>query len=150
MPLTVRGREILSRVPQTSQPGTTGVGCEIVRHEELCVGCGKCAQNCPSGASTRSELFDVNQLLDAPAGSRRGELGNALRRTMRHEPDGPVEVPARVTVLRTIAYDDELCLGCGTCARGCPAEAIEARPAKADAGSATAAPAPSSSLGMTS
>jgi len=145
MPLTVRGREILSRVPQKSQPGTTGVGCEIVRHEELCVGCGKCAQNCPSGASTRSELFDVRQLLDAPAGSRRGELGDALRRIMQHEPDGPVEVPARVTVLRTIAYDDVLCLGCGTCARGCPAEAIEARPAETDV-----APAASSSLGMTS
>jgi ferredoxin len=131
MPLTVRGREILSRVPQYAQPGTTGVGCEIVRHEELCVGCGKCALNCPSGASARSELFDVRQLLDAPAGSRRGDLGDALRRIMRHEPDGPVEVPPRVTVLRTIAYDDAQCLGCGTCARGCPAEAIEARPPQA-------------------
>ncbi len=50
---------------------------------------------------------------------------------MKHAPDGPVEVPPRVTVLRTIAYDDERCLGCGTCARSCPAEAIEARPPKA-------------------
>ena len=49
-----------------------------------------------------------------------------------HQPDGPVEVPERVTVYRTIIYDDEKCLGCGTCARGCPAEAIEARPPKAD------------------
>ena len=156
MPLTVRGREILSRVPQTAQPGTTGVGCEIVRHEELCVGCGKCAQDCPSGASTRSELFDVCQLLDAPAGSRRGQLGDALRRIMRHEPEGPVEVPARVTVLRTIAYDDELCLGCGTCARGCPAGAIEARPATAGTSAASAqtpsaaAPTTTSTAGATS
>ena len=56
-----------------------------------------------------------------------------MRRIARHAPDGPVEVPPRVTVLRTIVYDDERCLGCGTCARGCPAEAIEARPPKADA-----------------
>ena len=48
-------------------------------------------------------------------------------------PDGPVEVPERVTVYRTIIYDDDKCLGCGTCARGCPADAIEARPPKADA-----------------
>jgi len=138
MPLTNRGREILDRVPGGSLQSTIGVGCEIVRHEELCVGCGKCATNCPSGASSRSDTFDVNQLLDAPAGSRRGELGDALRRIMRHEPDGLVEVPDRVTVLRTIAYDGEKCLGCGTCARGCPADAIEARPPEA-----AAAPTPS-------
>jgi NAD-dependent dihydropyrimidine dehydrogenase PreA subunit len=140
MPLTNRGREILERVPGGSLHSATGVGCEIVRREDLCVGCGKCATNCPSGASKRGDLFDVNQLLDAPAGSRRGDLGDALRRIMRHAPDGPVEVPPRVTVLRTIAYDDELCLGCGTCARGCPAEAIEALPPKAAATPAAVAP----------
>ena len=75
MPLTHRGREILSRVPGGSLQSTVGVGCEIVRHEELCVGCGTCATNCPSGASERGDFFDVNQLLDAPDGSRRGELG---------------------------------------------------------------------------
>ena len=62
----------------------------------------------------------MHQLLDAPDGSRRGELGAALRVLMQHEPDGPVEVPERVTVYRTIVYDDEKCLGCGTCARGLP------------------------------
>jgi len=144
MPLTHRGREILSRVPGGALRSTVGVGCEIVRHEELCVGCGKCATNCPSGASERGAFFDVNQLLDAPADSRRGALGGALRRLMRHEPDGPVEVPERVTVYRTIIYDDGKCLGCGTCVRGCPAAAIEARPPQADAaptGSADPAPA---------
>ena len=133
MPLTHRGREILSRVPGGTLQSTVGVGCEIVRHEELCVGCGKCAGNCPSGASERGALFDVNQLLDAPADSRRGALGGALRRLMRHEPDGPVEVPERVTVYRTIVYDNEKCLGWGTCVRGWPAEAIEARRPQADA-----------------
>ena len=160
MPLTHRGREILSRVPGGSLQSTVGVGCEIVRHEELCVGCGTCAKNCPSGASERGDFFDVHQLLDAPDGSRRGELGAALRRLMRHEPDGPVEVPERVTVYRTIVYDDEKCLGCGTCAaaagrrdrarprgagaRGCPADAIEARPPKAD----TAASQPAAAGGV--
>jgi NAD-dependent dihydropyrimidine dehydrogenase PreA subunit len=139
MPLTSRGRAILNRVPGGVLQSTIGVGCEIVRHEELCVGCGKCATNCPSGASQRGDLFDVGQLLDAPADSRRGALGDALRRIMRHAPDGPVDVPPRVTVLRTIVYDDEKCLGCGTCVHGCPAVAIEARPPKAD--SAPAAPA---------
>jgi ferredoxin len=84
-------------------------------------------------ASRRGDLFDVGQLLDAPAGSRRGAVGDALRRIMRHAPDAPVEVPPRVTVYRTIVYDDEKCLGCGTCVRGCPADAIEARPPQADA-----------------
>lgn len=132
MPLTNRGREILDRVPGGVLHSTAGVGCEIVRHEELCVGCGKCATSCPSGASRRGDLFDVHQLLSAPAGSRRGALGIALRRIARHSPAGPVEVPQRVTVLRTMVYDQDRCLGCGTCARGCPAGAIEARPPRAD------------------
>jgi ferredoxin len=117
-------------VPTASseQRATIGIGCDIVRHEELCVGCGTCAKNCPSGASVRGDHFDVQQLLDAPEGSRRGELGAALRTLMRHAPDGPIEVPERVTVFRTIVHDDDKCLGCGTCARNCPATAIEARP----------------------
>ena len=61
-------------------------------------------------------MFDVDQLLAAPADSRRGELGAALRRIARHEPSGLVEVPERVTVYRTIQYDAEKCLGCGACA----------------------------------
>jgi ferredoxin len=128
MPLTDRGREILERLPATAVRSAGSVGCEIQRHEELCVGCGKCAAACPSGASRRSETFDVCQLLEAPPDTRRGQLGAAVRRLMRHAPDGPIEVPERVTVYRTIAYDADSCLGCGTCARNCPAEAIEALP----------------------
>lgn len=128
MPLTERGRALLSRLPRDLTTGTAGLGCEIVRHEELCVGCGTCARTCPSGASRRGETFDVVQLLDAPGDSRRGALGDALRRIMRHAPGNPIAVPPRVTVYRTILYDAEACLGCGACARGCPASAIEARP----------------------
>jgi formate hydrogenlyase subunit 6/NADH:ubiquinone oxidoreductase subunit I len=138
MPLTNRGREILDRLPAAQPRTSSGIGCEIVRHEELCVGCGTCAKNCPSGASTRGDTFDVRQLLDAPAGSRRGELGAALRRIARRDPAGPVEVPPRVTVYRTIVYDADRCLGCGACARTCPADAIEAvAPRLAPAGEVT-------------
>lgn len=128
MPLTDRGREILKRLPATHARSSGSIGCEIVRHEDLCIGCGTCAKNCPTGASRRGDTFDVQQLLDAPEGSRRGELGAALRRLMRTEPAGPVEVPSRVTVYRTILFEAERCIGCGTCARNCPVEAIEARP----------------------
>ncbi|MEE4276540.1 MAG: 4Fe-4S binding protein [Thermoleophilia bacterium] len=128
MPLTDRGREILKRLPATHARSSGSIGCEIVRHDDLCIGCGTCAKNCPTGASRRGDTFDVHQLLDAPAGSRRGDLGAALRRLMRTQPAGPVEVPPRVTVFRTILYDDERCIGCGSCARNCPVDAIEARP----------------------
>jgi len=126
MPLTHRGHEMLERLPQASFAGGSALGCEIVRHDELCVGCGKCAAACPTTASRRGEDFDVSQLLDAPPDSRRGALGAALRRLQRHAPTGPVTVPARVTTYRTIDYDAAACLGCGACARACPAEAIEA------------------------
>jgi ferredoxin len=132
MPLSDRGRAIVDRLTGDLITAAPGIGCEIVRREELCVGCGKCASGCPSGASSRGDTFDVRQLLEAPAGSRRGELGDALRRLMRHAPDGPVVVPLRVTAYRTITYDARLCLGCGTCARGCPVGAVEARPTLAE------------------
>jgi Fe-S-cluster-containing hydrogenase component 2 len=117
---------VAERLPRVAPAQGSALGCEIVRHEELCVGCGKCVAACPGGASTRDETFDVGQLLDAPEGSRRGAMGAALRRLARRAPAGPIAVPPRVTTFRTIAYRADLCLGCGACARACPAEAIEA------------------------
>jgi ferredoxin len=153
MPLTNRGREILVRVPGAAFHSGHNIGCEIVRHEELCVGCGTCAKNCPTGASERGTTFDVNQLLDAPEGSRRGALGAALRRLARHAPSAEIEVPERVTVFRTIVYDAEECLGCGTCVRNCPADAIEALPPKVapqTEADAVANEAPAATAGVTS
>ena len=146
MALTNRGREIVARLPQGLFRSSSTAGCEIERHEELCVGCGACAKTCPSGASTQGEMFDVNQLLDAPAESRRGALGAALRRLARHAPDGLIAVPARVTTYRTIVYDSDLCLGCGACARACPTEAIEARPPQATAEQTAAQTAPTAAI----
>ena len=113
MPLNERGRAIVDRLPGPLD-GVAGIGCDIVRNEALCVGCGKCAESCPSGASRRGHTFDVNQLLEAPPDSQRGALGAALRRLMRHAPAAPIDVPARVTVYRTMVHDADVCLGCGT------------------------------------
>jgi ferredoxin len=133
MPLTRRGEAIFERLPLAAPRQSTGaIGCLIVRHEELCIGCGRCVDTCPSGASSRGTTFDVGQLLDAPEGSQRGALGAALRRIARRAPDGPIEVPERVTSFRTIGYDEQVCLGCGTCARICPTQAAEARPLTAE------------------
>ena len=89
MPLTHRGHEMLERLPQASFAGGSALGCEIVRHDELCVGCGKCAAACPTTATRRGESFDVSQLLDAPPDSRRGALGAALRACSATRPTGP-------------------------------------------------------------
>jgi ferredoxin len=132
MPLTARGEAIFERLPGSAPRISTGaIGCRIVRHEELCIGCGRCASVCPSGATAKGQVFDPMQLYSAPPDSRRGALGVALRAIARHQPSGPIEVPERVSVFRTIVYDASKCLGCGACARVCPTGAAEALPVPA-------------------
>jgi ferredoxin len=129
MPLTARGREILGSLPGVAPTTTTdGIGCEIVRRDELCIGCGRCVKACPSAALAESSRFDPVQLYRAPAGTTRGALGAALRRIARHEPNGSFEVPPRVRTFRTIEFDRTRCLGCGACTRACPTGAVKARP----------------------
>ena len=95
MPLTARGEAIFDRLPSAAPRESTGsIGCEIVRHEELCIGCARCASACPTGATTTGGLFDPMQLFAAPSDSRRGALGEALRKIARHQPAAPIEVPA--------------------------------------------------------
>ena len=133
MPLTARGEAIFDRLPDAAPRASTGsIGCEIVRHEELCIGCARCASACPTGATRAGGLFDPMQLFAAPPDSRRGALGSALRKIARHQPSQPIEVPARVSSFRSIVYDAEECIGCGACARICPTGSVEALPVSAE------------------
>ena len=125
----VRGRHIVGEPAPASRGMSAGVmGCEIARREELCVGCGRCVDACPTGAMRQEEWFDPAQLFSAPPGTGRGALGAALRRVARHQPDGPIAVPARVRTFRAIVFVADRCAGCGACVRACPTGAVEARP----------------------
>ena len=128
MPLSRCGRELQARLPGAAFERGDGVGCEIVRHDELCVGCGRCTRACPVGACVPGDAFDVRRLLRAPENSRRGVLGSALRRIARQNPQAPIPVPPRVNGYRNIVHHRDRCLGCGACSRACPTRAVEALP----------------------
>ena len=73
------------------------------------------------------------QIFEAPAETRRGALGAALRRIARRAPSGPIEVPERVTSFRTIGYDERALPGLRHLRQDLPDAAAEARPLTAEA-----------------
>ena len=91
MPLTALGRALLGLVPGAVPLAPAGVmGCQVVRHEALCNGCGLCVSACPAQAMTRAVTLDVGQLYESAPGGPRGALAQALRRVARHAPDAVV------------------------------------------------------------
>jgi len=141
MPLTARGRRIAGSFSAAGALAPGVLGCEIVHRQELCVSCGRCVAACPAGALTQETWFDPQLLLRAPVGSRRGALGEALRRIARREPSGLIPVPERVRTFRDVTFAPQRCLGCGACVRACPTGALLARPVPLSAVAPQAAPA---------
>jgi len=134
MPLTARGEAIFERIPNSAPRESTGsIGCEIVRHGGALHRLRPLRLGLPDRRDRNQRHVRPDAAVRAPPDSRRGALGEALRKIARHQPSGPIEVPGRVSSFRSIVYEAEKCIGCGACAvsaRPEPSRLFLSRPAE--------------------
>ena len=100
---------------------------------EKCVGCGKCAKVCPILAISLKEEMEEEQTRETERqeDGREKNMAQAARRAenmvqeVEESGTGTQGISGARKVKKHARIDTEICLGCGVCARNCPAKAIE-------------------------
>ncbi len=100
---------------------------------EKCVGCGKCAKVCPILAISLKEEMEEEQTRETERqeDGREKNMAQAARRAenmvqeVEESGKGTQGISGARIVKKHARIDTEICLGCGVCARNCPAKAIE-------------------------